>query len=153
MQEQTAERTLRVKGRIIVEVRDAATGALIPEESCVVDNIITNSGLDQIVKLIVQASYSTGFRIGLGTGTNAPAATDTALQTSVFEANVTSQQRSGAVATFKLFLDTTQANGNTLTEVGLFFDGSMVDRALLSQSIVKTSSKTATISVQITVSR
>lgn len=150
--EARSEHILRIRGAITVETRDAATGTLIPEESGTVDNIITNSGLTEIAALVAQLAYSTGFQIGVGTGGIAPAATDTALTTSLFQAAVTSQNASGAVATFKLFLDTTQCNGSTLAEAGLFFNTIMVDHALLSPPVAKNSSKTVTVTVTLTFS-
>ncbi len=142
-----------LKGVFTIETRDALTGVLIPEESCVVENIITDVGLARLAGIIAQVAYSTGFTIKVGTSSQAAVAGDTDLIASVLSASVTSQSQSGAVATFKLFIDTTQANGSTLREVGLFFDGVNIDRAILSSSIDKTSGKTVTATVQITLSR
>lgn len=144
---------LRIGGTIRYETRDARTGAVIPGESGVVHNIVTDVGLAQLAKVLVQAAYTTNFQVAVGTGTNTPAAGDTALQTQVFIALVTSQTFSGAVASYKLFLDTTQANGNTLSEVGLFHNSGLIDHALLSPTIIKTSAKIATIQIDLTLSR
>lgn len=149
----SVERKLSLHGVITAETRDALTGALIPEESCVVDNIVTDVGLAQIAEVIAQMSYSTAYQIAVGTSTTTPAAADTALGAAVLTASVTSQTASGAVATFKLFIDTTQCNGSTLAEVGLLFDSVLIDHALLSSTISKTSGKTVTITVQLTFSR
>lgn len=147
------EPRLSLKGVITVETRDAATGKLIPEESSRNENIVVDVGLVQLAKLIAQMAYSTGFQIGVGTSTTAAASTDTTLGASVLQAAVTSQTASGAVATFKLFIDTSQANGSILAEAGLFFDGVMLDRALLSATISKNSGKTVTVTIQLTLSR
>jgi hypothetical protein len=142
-----------LKGVIIVETRDALTGALIPEESCVVENIVTDVGLARLAGLLAQVTYSTGFQISVGTSTTAAAAGDVALGAQVLIANTTSQAQSGAVAIFKLFIDTTQANGSPLAEAGLWFDGVLIDHAILSSIVAKTSGKTCTVTIQITLSR
>jgi hypothetical protein len=143
------------RGTIIVETRDAATGELIPEECSVNENIVTDVGLAELARIVNGEALLTGvaWTIAVGTSTTTPVAGDTGLGASVFSAVITSRSRSSTSISFKLFIDTTQANGNTLTEAGLFHDGVNVDHALLSASIAKTSSKNVTITVQLTLSR
>jgi len=144
-----------IKGIIAVETRDAATGELIPEESSVNDNIVTNVGLAELMRLVNNDPLltATEWEIAVGTGTTTPVAGDTALANQVYRAGITNRARSGTSIAFKLFIDTTQANGNTITEVGLFHDGVNVDRALLAASVIKTVSKNVTITITLTASR
>lgn len=143
---------LSVTGRIHVETRDAATGAIIPEETGWSDNIVVDVGLAQLAALIAQESASTGFEIGVGTSNTAPAGTQTDLLARVYKAAITHKSRSGAVITFKLYVDTASANGSTLVEAGLYHNGVLIDRALIT-SVAKTASKTVTVSVELTISR
>lgn len=144
-----------VRGTIIVETRDAATGELIPEECSVNHNIVTDVGLVELLNIWNKAALSTGvaYEIGVGTGTTTPTAGDTALAASVLEAVVTNRSLSGTTLTFKLFIDNGEANGNTLTEAGLKHDNVLIDRALFASPVVKTSAKNVTVSIQLTLSR
>lgn len=145
----------QVSGVIAVEVRDAATGALIPEESCVVHNIVTDVGLAELARIVNGDPLLTavGWEIGVGTSSTAAAAGDTALGAQVLRDDITSRARSGTAIAFKFFIDTTQANGSTLAEAGLFHDGVLVDRAILSPTVAKTSAKVVTVTVTLTLSR
>jgi hypothetical protein len=149
------QESARFKGTITMETRRADTGELIPAESCVVDNIVVDVGLAELARKLNGESLQTGvtWEIAVGTSSTAAAATDTALGTQVFKAAITTRTRTSASIAFKLFIDTTQANGHTLTEAGLLHDGVLIDRAILSASIVKDSSKNVTVTVQLTLSR
>lgn len=142
-----------LQGVITVETRDAETGALIPEESCRVENMVVDVGLARLAGMMAQVSYSTGFTIGVGTDATAADAADTDLGASVHEEAVTTQSQAGAVATYKLFIDSTEANGEILAEAGLKFDGVLIDRAILSSTVAKNSGKTVTVTIQLTLSR
>ena len=142
----------RLTGRIGVETRWAATGEVIPEETGWSDNIVVDVGLAALAAILAQEAETTGFQIGVGTSNTAPAAGNTALGAQVYRANVTTKSRSGAVVTYRLYVDTSSANGSTLVEAGLFHNGVMIDRALIT-SIAKTAAKTVTVTVQLTISR
>ena len=142
-----------IRGVIIVETRDAVTGELIPQESSINENIVTNVGLPELLRLINLGASVTGYEIGVGTSTTTPAATDTALGASVLQSAITTRSLSGTTLTFKLFIDNGEANGNTLTEAGLFHDSVLIDHALFAASIVKTSAKNVTVTIQLTLSR
>lgn len=142
----------RIIGRITVETRDARTGERIEHECGVTENIVPDAGLAELAKLLTKYTPTTGYQIKVGTGTNTPASTDTNLQTPVFTELITSSSSAGAIFTAKLFLDTTDANGNTLTEAGLFHNGVIIDRSLIT-SVVKDATKTVTIQVDLTISR
>jgi hypothetical protein len=136
------QESARFKGTITMETRRADTGELIPAESCVVDNIVVDVGLAELARKLNGESLQTGvtWEIAVGTSSTAAAATDTALGTQVFKAAITTRTRTSASIAFKLFIDTTH-------------DGVLIDRAILSASIVKDSSKNVTVTVQLTLSR
>lgn len=150
-----SEAQARVKGVITVEVRDAATGELIPEECSVNENIVLDVGLAELARVINGDALQTGvaWEIAVGTSTTTPVAGDSALGNQVFKATITTRSRSSASVSFKLFIDTTQANGNTLAEAALLHDGVLIDRALLSATVAKDSSKNVTVTVQLSLSR
>ncbi len=150
---------LRFRGFFTVELIDAKSGLI--KRVLHFENLITNAGLDRIGANNIQLRNMLAY-MGVGTGSTAPANTDTAL---VAEISPTTTHRtnsnggivdviaSGASFTYwsvkrvRLFLEA-QANGN-LTEVGWFdvnSGGTMWTRQLFKDgggtptTIVKTSS-------------
>jgi len=83
-------------------------------------NLVVNSGLQLLGALLVGTSNERAGQIAVGTGTAAPQPTDTALGNEVIRGAFTSTWQSGSQLILSYFLDTTQANGQTLTEAGLF---------------------------------
>lgn len=88
--------------------------------------------------------------LAVGTGTNAAAAGDTTLQTEVFRKLVSARTYTGAVAKYRIFINTTEANV-TIKEIGLFGDaatGTADTGTLYARLIVdkeKTSAETLTV--------
>lgn len=142
----------RIVGRITVETRDARTGERIEHECGVTENIVPDNGLGELAKILTKYSPTVGYEIAVGTSSTAPAATDTGLGAEVFRAAVTSVSSASAVFTAKLFLDTTDANGSTLVEAGLFHNSVVIDHALIT-SVAKDATKTVTVQIDLTISR
>lgn len=66
----------------------------------------------------------TGFeRYAIGTSSTAAAAGNTTLGTEVFRAVPTQKIKSDGVLTIKIYVASTEANGNTLREAGVFCNG------------------------------
>ena len=94
--------------------------------------------------------------MAVGTGAGAEAAGDTTLGTEVFRDTVDSQGDSAKVAYNTLFIGLSEANGNTLAEVGCFAgaasaaadSGTLASRTLLAPTIAKTVTKTVTVEVR-----
>lgn len=127
------------KGHVVVEVvhDDGRT------ETIAQDNVIVNGGRDRIAALIAQDSSAFPSHLAIGTGSTAAAVTDTALGTEVDRNALTASFASAGVATFKAFFSKSEANGNTIAEVGIFdqaASGTMFCRAVLSSTVAKTSS-------------
>jgi len=88
--------------------------------------------------------------IAVGTGTDAPNATDTDLQTELARKQISVRSALGDTASFRIFFNTSEANG-TLKEIGLFGDdatvtadsGVLFARAAIDKE--KTTSETLTI--------
>ena len=134
-------------GRVLVEIHDATTGELV--RSWDQNNIVTNVGLDLFATLITGDSTSYPSHMAIGTGSTAAAATDTALVAEVDRNAFASETTaSTGVITWKGFWNSSEANGNTIAEAGVFNDasaGTMSNRVVLSSTVAKTSSISLTV--------
>lgn len=120
-----------------------------------------NCGLDLIVQRLVGINtYSLNILYGeLGTGSNAPTITDTALTTPTNRAAVGFQQDYGTTdAVMQFFFADSQLANTTYTEFGSFVDGTtaigsgqLFNHALLSPAFVKTAGTDITIQLDVTV--
>lgn len=115
-------------------------------------NVVVDEFLEHIVDLFDQ-SQSTSVEdishFAVGTGTSTPATTDTSLGSEVFRGTIDTEEDQGKDLAIQGFLDSGQANGNTLEETGLFTGTSggstlLVNRALIA-STDKTNNKLVTI--------
>jgi len=138
-------------GNVRVEVRCARTGALL--DRIVAANKIVNNGL-----LLARDLFGgVGMRpdeIALGTGTGATTDAQASLTAEVFRKTIDRRDNSGTYGIdFQAFVDTGDANGFTLAEVGLFESETLVGRAILSPTVAKTSAITLTVSYVVTPQR
>ena len=102
----------------------------------------TQSFLDDVKDEIRDFIISEGTHIGVGTGTTTETPSDTALQTSVLRKARQEYTEGVSDVILSLFLGSTEANGNSLTEVGVFdaaAAGNMMMRRTF-PAITKTSS-------------
>lgn len=65
-------------------------------------------------------------RIAMGSGTTAPANTDTALETETIRGSLSDRSALNNVAYYDKFWNNSEVGGNTYKEVGLFVDGTDV---------------------------
>ena len=144
-------------GKILIELRDAKTGRLKFQD--LVKNMFVTAGKNSLADGLRGTTESTKGIItycALGTGTTAPALTDTDLQTELVRKLISVRSVSGNVATFQTFFTTSEGNG-TLREAGLFGDdatatansGTLFCRAAINRT--KTSSDTLTLSWAVTI--
>lgn len=119
----------------------------------------TNTTVDGLHEYIVdnldpaQARNEDCSHLAVGTDDTAPSTADSSLGAEVYRTEITDVIDNGKDLTTSTFLDSTEANGNTLAEVGLFTDtsannGTMLNRATITK-IVKDDTKTATIDVEL----
>lgn len=149
---------IKIKGEVDIQVHDAASGKIIEERH--IDNLVTNYGLEQMLKLIFGESSDTLRYQSVGSGTTAVAFTDTALVTEIPASGnrqtlstVTIATAGGGFSGYRVSAKytwaTSQGNG-TWAEAGLFTDNAggstCTNRVLISPSIVKDTSKTVTVS-------
>ena len=102
-------------GNLLVEVEH--DGRLVREE--VVHNKVTSAGRNVLRDLMLGIGAHPNW-IAVGTTSTAAADTDVALGAEYFRAAVTRRVSSTGKAVFKLHLTTSDANGSTIREVGLF---------------------------------
>lgn len=137
---------IRISSNVLIEVHDAA-GNLLREER--IHNLVVDTGLNSIRDLL----GGTGMEpthIAVGTNGNPVLSTDTSSQTGeVFRKAITRRVAANKKITFQLFIDTTEANGNTLRDCRLSnnaapFGGDLYARGTYT-SIVKDSLTSVTI--------
>jgi hypothetical protein len=119
-----------------------------------VGHIVTNQGKNIILNRVFTAAPTmlAPLNFRTGTGTNTPSASDTALQTPVTVAAaflagypIIPPNSSLTDLQIRCYLDTTQANGNSLTEFGILnADGTP---KLFSRTVFAPISKTSSIQV------
>jgi hypothetical protein len=110
------------------------------------DNLGVDSGLQQIILLMVGSNTNSFTLCGVGTGTSTPVSTDTALGTSLGTNTINSRYRVGNTAYFNTFFGKNDENGSW-TETGIFTAGSvMLCRRKFSSTFVKSTSNSAVVS-------
>ena len=145
--------TFRVNVRITVRDR---SGRVLRETFT--HNLITTAGLNQARDLLGGGNYCPS-HIAVGDDATAPVLGDTVLGNEVFRKVLTQIDFDpGAKVQFTLFIDTSEANGNTLREGGLFNSqipgqGDLFSRVLITPEIIKDASITVTVQWTITVAR
>lgn len=86
--------------------------------------MITNVGLDEVLEFLEYGTGSRPTHIGIGTGTTTPNSSNTALVTEVFPngalRTTPTISETNEVVTFDFVLKSSQGNGNTFAEEGLF---------------------------------
>lgn len=135
----------KIRGHVQVTVRDQA-GCILERHE--VKNLVVTAGRDLIASRLKNATAAALSHFAVGTGTATPAPGNTTLGTEVYRDAITSFTLSAGTGTWEIqyFLPDTQANGNTLTEAGVFnaaSSGTMFCRAVY-PPISKTSDKSVT---------
>lgn len=118
--------------------------------------VITNNGLKLAINRIFKASpdYLAPSKFKIGTGTTTPAVGDTDVETGVninggatksFVTGYPVLDETNHQSTIRAFLATTEGNGNSITELGVFnVDGSPL---MFSHAVFTAITKTATVEV------
>lgn len=110
------------------------------------DNLAVDSGLQQILLLMIGSNTNSFTLCGVGTGTGTPVSTDTALGTSLGTNTINSRYRVGNTAYFNTFFGKNDENGSW-EETGLFTAGSiMLCRRKFTSTFVKSTSNAAVVS-------
>lgn len=109
----------KISGRVKLTFHNILTGI---DDIFEFQNVICNSGKESWAGRSAGADNLGKITyMALGTGTTAPDATDTALETEIYRKQNSISSYSANEATFKTFFSTEEAN-DTLKEIGLFGD-------------------------------
>ena len=109
-------------------------------------NLVTDSGIQQIILLMVGSNTNSFTLCGVGTGTATPVSTDIALGTSLGTNTINSRYRVANTVYFNTFFGKNDENGSW-TETGIFTAGSvMLCRRKFSSTFVKSTSNSAVVS-------
>lgn len=151
--------TIEIKINVIGTFRDAKTGKITHQFKK--HNLAVNTGLYSIAARLAGLDIPANKKgtityCALGTGTTAPAAGDTTLETEIFRKQVSVRSSTLGVARFRTFFNTSEAN-DTLKELGLFGDdasatadsGTLFCRLAIDR--VKTSAETLTLDWEVSV--
>ncbi len=138
--------TVALDVNLAVEVNDADTGELLHREE--LHNLVVDSGLNLIRDLLDGDAPAGLTHMAVGTGSTAAAAGNTTLGTEVYRGAVTQRVSTSKTLVVKWFVSSTQANGSTLAEAGIFnaaSAGTMFARAVLATTISKSSAITVSL--------
>ena len=128
-------------------------GQLIRQEK----NLVVQSGLNFLAALLInEQTNNIPFHLALGTGTTAPAATDTKLVAEGLRRAVSAKQRQANIVRLRTFFLANEANG-TWTEAGIFLagtdakdSGTLLNRIVPSGGLSKAANQVLTVEVRIT---
>ena len=152
------EEQFKIITNVKIEVLDVDSNKLL--QTIEKHNLVTTLGKNLVRDMLGMASGITGLNyIAMGTDDTAAAITDTTLGDEEHRDVYTDTLYDTAKVTFKYYLDSSTANGVTLSEAGLFGDnasatpdsGTLFAR-VVHTDIVKTSSVAVTYSWDITIS-
>lgn len=111
----------RIEVNVLKQVHCAITGELLREEKA--HNLVVDAGLN-LENDFLNSLVVTGIeRFAIGTGSTAVSSADTSLVTEVFRDQFTQITKGDKTTDFKYFLASGSANGNIITEAGLFANG------------------------------
>lgn len=142
---------IRLTGALTAEIIDGK-GRFI--DRLIMPNLVVQTGRNLIRDFLYGDSLTGLTHFALGTGATTPSAANEQLDTEVHRGTFTNRSKEAGKLIVRYFLGTSDANGNTLTEAGLFGNGAtatadsgtLYARTLLSTSIEKDSSIAITFS-------
>ncbi len=140
--------TIGVRRNVLIEIHDVRTGRLLHSERG--SNKVVAAGLAGIALAAAGTATQIPTHLGAGTGTTAITLGDTSLESEVGSRVVLgSTTGSGYVGMFKGTFGSSELNGNTLSNVGLFDSASgtnLLSAYVLATTVAKTTSISLTIS-------
>lgn len=143
---------LRMFGNVRIEIRDSLTARLLDQRR--ESNLVVLPGRNQIATALYSGTITPPSRMALGTGSSAVTSADSALANEIWRDVFAAKTLASASVTYKYFLTSLEANGNTLTEAGLFnavSGGDLFARVLFTNDIPKTSGITVLFAWTITI--
>lgn len=141
---------LKVKGRVSLELRDSQGNIKETQE---INNLVVTDGLEYIASRMEGTTDSVMSHMGLGSGSTAAAAGDTALETELGRVSLTSTAVSGAVVTYTASFGAGTATG-AVTEAAILnaaSSGTMLCRTVFS-TVNKAADDTLSVTWTVTIS-
>lgn len=141
---------LKVKGRVSLELRDSQGNIKETQE---INNLVVTDGLEYIASRMEGTTDSVMSHMGLGSGSTAAAAGDTALETELGRVSLTSTTVSGAVVTYVASFGAGTATG-AVTEAAILnaaSSGTMLCRTVFS-TVNKAADDTLSVTWTVTIS-
>lgn len=125
------ETKLVLKGEAIIERREKFTGKVLEREK--VHNLIVNTGKERVAKLIgnTESSLSAFGYIAIGTGSTAPNASDTSLETEVTRASGSPSYEASYKCIFEKTFEFGSGESYSITEAGVSDGASETGSTLL----------------------
>lgn len=142
---------VHVKGRVRARIHDLETDTwtITPWG----DNLVTDDGKELFSKLMCGDSSEHATYCAVGSGTAPASESDSALQSEIGRLIITDYSVSGASVTYSTFFGSADCNG-TWGEAGLLTassGGILIDRYVFGTALVKNSTKTITVDIELTV--
>jgi hypothetical protein len=134
---------LMLSGRLRTTVHDATTGRVLERRST--RNLVTLVGRNLVRDLLITGSGATLSHYAVGTGTTPAVAGDASLQNEVFRDVATQIVELPGEIEVTLYLSSTQANGNDITEAGIFTASS--GGAMFARTVFPAINKTSNVAI------
>jgi hypothetical protein len=114
---------LKIEGKVRLTFKDEVTGKITIVEN---HNLFVNTGLYSIISRLAGTDIPANTKgaityCAVGTGTNAPAAANTKLQTEIKRKQIADRSPVNGSVTYRTYFNTSEAVG-ALKEIGLFGD-------------------------------
>jgi len=140
-----------LKGKVHVWVFEARTMRLLQVSES--PNLIVTAGKQALLERVFDVSSADPFTyIAVGSGSSTPDSGDTTLESEIARKAAENKSRSGNTVYVNVWFGSTEGNGYTWAEAGLFNAGSggtMFSRALFNPTVEKTSDKVVLVEWQI----
>lgn len=137
--------SIRPRLNVVIIEHDAVTGHELRRQTG--HNLVTTAGRNMLRDFLANTGVAGITHYALGTSATAATLADTALGAEVLRTTVAIWNTASASLEVRFYLGSTQGNGSTLAEAGLFnaaSGGSMYARYVLASPIVKTSAVAVT---------
>jgi hypothetical protein len=138
-----------IEPNVIVTVRDAKTKRILRIEK--IHNEFTNKGKQQVRDLMGGVGLRAD-KLAIGSGTTTPTAGDTALETETLNKDIDRRNQQTYGIEFQTLIETGEANGTDINEIGLLEQSILIARAVLGATISKHIGIEVTVSHILTVS-
>jgi hypothetical protein len=132
---------VRTRDNVTIDVVDVLTGRVVHRERG--HNLVMNGGLNLLRDFLAGDAVAGATHFALGTGNTAAALADTGLAAEVHRGPVALAVKTAQAVTLRYYISSTQLNGTTIREAGLFNAaslGTLIARYVLGTPISKTSS-------------